>query len=191
MSDLNERPIQAATETSSETPTDADAPTDDITIRTVTVDDGAAIWRLVRDTGVLDLNSPYAYLLLCRRFADTCVVAERDGAIVGFVLGFVPPDDPAVIFVWQVGVDAAARGLGIAGRLLSAFVRLPAAREARWLETTVTPDNEASSALFGSFARAHGAEREIRPYFSADLFPGSGHEAEELHRIGPLPVGRA
>lgn len=159
-----------------------------IAIRTVEVEDGAAIWQLVRDTRVLDLNSPYSYLLLCRKFGDTCLVAESAGRVVGFVTAFRPPDAPDTVFVWQVGVAAQARGHGVARRLLEALVQLPACRDAEWLETTVTPDNEASEALFASFANCLGADHDVTPYFDRNLFPGDDHEAERLHRIGPLSV---
>ena len=45
--------------------------------------DGAALWRIARDSQKLDLNTPYAYLLWCRDFADTSVVAKVDGQPVG------------------------------------------------------------------------------------------------------------
>src|SRR5437879_5926964 len=45
---------------------------------TPTVEDGAAIWRIARDSQTLDLNSSYSYLLWCRDFARTSVVARDD-----------------------------------------------------------------------------------------------------------------
>jgi L-2,4-diaminobutyric acid acetyltransferase len=53
--------------------------------------DGPHLWRLARDSRVLDLNSSYAYLLWCRDFAATSVVAKVDGNVVGFVTGYVRP----------------------------------------------------------------------------------------------------
>ncbi|MGD2116620.1 MAG: GNAT family N-acetyltransferase, partial [Acidobacteriota bacterium] len=80
-----------------------------VTIRAATPEDGGAIWRLVKDSRVLDVNSSYAYLLWCKHFGHTSVVAELDGEPAGFVTGFRPPEHPEVIFVWQVAVAAAAR----------------------------------------------------------------------------------
>lgn len=73
--------------------------------------DGAALWRIARDSKKLDLNTPYAYLLWCHDFADTSVVAKVDGTPVGFVIGYRKQD---VGFVWQVAVDASQRGKGLA-----------------------------------------------------------------------------
>ncbi len=158
-------------------------------IRPARVNDGPAIWRLVRDSGTLDRNSLYAYLLLCRQFADTCLVADAGGAVAGFVVAFRPPREPQAIFVWQIGVAAAARGRGLASELLERLLQQPGCRGVSRLEATVTPSNEASRALFRSFARRRGARLTVAPGFGPELFAGTGHEAEELYRIGPLDAG--
>lgn len=64
-----------------------------IDLRLPTIDDGAMLWALARDTEVLDLNSPYAYLLWCRDFSATSVVAGADRP-VGFITGYRRPDEP-------------------------------------------------------------------------------------------------
>lgn len=158
-----------------------------------TVDDGAAMWRIARDSQVLDVNSPYAYLLWCRDFAATSAVARLgdDDTVVGFVTGYLRPDDRSVVMVWQVAVDAAARGHGVAGALLDRMFDDARRREpaVAYLETTITDDNTASRALFAAFAARHGAGLVRSPLFEAQHFPddsGDGHAAEVLHRIGPI-----
>ncbi len=159
-------------------------------IRSGRVEDGAGVWRVVRESGVLDVNSSYAYLLFLDHFGHTSVVAEHDGEVVGFVTGFRPPREPEVIFVWQVAVAESMRGRGLARRLLGELVRLPGSDGVRFMHTTVTPSNEPSQALFRSFARGVGAEVTVSPYFGEDLFPEDGHEPEELYRIGPFEIER-
>lgn len=170
------------------------------TVRAMRDGDGGAVWRLVEASGVLDVNSSYAYLLWSKHFAGTSVVAEvpatgdghgeGEGAeIVGFVTGFRPPERPEVLFVWQVGVDASMRGRGVAGRLLRGLIALPGCAGVTHLETTVTPSNGPSRALFRSFGRAMGAAVEVGPYITEEMFPDTGHEAEELFRIGPFDPG--
>src|SRR5690625_1790424 len=51
-------------------------PGDNVVLRQPVIADGAAIWSLIRDTGVLDVNSAYSYLMLSKFFTQTCVVAE-------------------------------------------------------------------------------------------------------------------
>lgn len=159
---------------------------DEVVVRPARLDDGAALWRLAGDSQVLDVNSPYAYLLFCRHFGGTSVVAESEGEPVGFVTGFRPPRRPEVIFVWQVAVDESMRGQGLASRMLEALVDLDACRGVTHLETTVTPSNAPSQALFRSFARSVDAELTVEPCFETKHFPDDEHEEEELYRIGPF-----
>lgn len=155
-------------------------------IRTCRPSDGKIVANIVRASGVLDVNSTYAYVLLCDRFGDTCVMAEEDdGAPLGFVTGFRPPNKPDTIFVWQVGVNAAARGRGVARAMLSALINLPATKDVVAMETTVSPSNEASLALFRSFAKKHGAEMKQDGGYGEALL-GGGHEDEDLYRIAPI-----
>lgn len=171
-------------------PTSPSTPRGLLTFRQPTHRDGAAMWRLVKASGALDENSAYAYLMMGEWFSDTCVVAEEhhhDGSrrVVGFVIGFVPPNQPDTAFVWQVGVDRNQRGRGLGKRLIEQFIdRAPAG--VRFLEATVTPSNAASEALFRASARVFGAKMQVLDLFSADSFPGEGHEAERLFRIGPI-----
>jgi L-2,4-diaminobutyric acid acetyltransferase len=157
-----------------------------LTIRPTTARDGAALWRLARDAEGLELNTPYCYVLAADELGDTCLVAEEDGAPLGFVLALRPPRRPQTVFVWQVGVSRAARGRGLGRRLLSELVRRPSCGEVTHLEATVTAANAASRALFRSFARSQGARCEVTPRYEPGHFPEDGHEAEELFRIGPL-----
>lgn len=167
----------------------------DVNMRPPTIADGPALWQLAVDSATLDVNSRYAYLLWCRDFAATSVIAEVAGRPAGFVTGYRRPDQPATLMVWQVAVDAAHRGAGIAARMLDHLVdRLMGdpVREGQpggltHLETTITPDNTASRRLFAGFARRWDAVLECRELFAAELL-GETHLAEELFRIGPLRV---
>ncbi|WP_329389231.1 diaminobutyrate acetyltransferase [Streptomyces sp. NBC_01716] len=160
------------------------------------VEDGAAIWRIARDSEVLDLNSSYSYLLWCRDFAATSVVARdtasgadgaADGTPIAFVTGYVRPERPEALVVWQVAVDSAHRGKGLAGTLLDSLVRRVTDEQGiTSVETTVTPDNAASDRMFHAFSERHGATLEREVLFDGELFPDGGHQPEVLYRIGPL-----
>ncbi|MGX4692954.1 diaminobutyrate acetyltransferase [Streptomyces sp. JNUCC 63] len=152
------------------------------------VADGAALWRLAKDSGTLDVNSSYSYLLWCRDFAATSAVARgADGEPVGFVTGYVRPDRPRTLLVWQVAVDAGHRGRGLAARLLDGLTtRVAAERGLTTVETTITPGNTASERLFTSYAARHGAAVEREVLFDTGQFPDGPHDPEVLYRIGPL-----
>lgn len=148
--------------------------------------DGCAIHALVDACKPLDLNSVYSYLLICTHFAETSVVGEDpSGNIASLISAYRPPSQPDVLFVWQVAVGEAARGQGIAKRMLREILARPACQGVRFVETTVTPSNEASMALFHSLARELGTELKETPYFSCEELGGS-HEEEHLLRIGPF-----
>lgn len=130
----------------------------------------------------LDRNSSYAYLLWCRDFAPTSVVATTDQGLAGFVTGYLRPDEPATLFVWQVAVGVAHRRVGLARRMLDDLVERVAPEV---LEATVTLGNGPSRALFAAFARDRRARQTLAPLFDAAAFPDA-HEGEHLVRIGPL-----
>lgn len=159
---------------------------DGITLRKPTVEDGVPLHALVRECKPLDENSSYCNLLQCTHFANTCVVAEKEGRLVGFVTGYRMPDDPNIYFLWQVGVAAAGRGHGLGKRMIQAILSREACRGVTELNTTITRSNEASRALFAGLARAEGAELTEHECFTAQHFGGSGHEPEYLFRIRPL-----
>ncbi|MFG2608049.1 diaminobutyrate acetyltransferase [Streptomyces sp. NPDC048514] len=160
----------------------------DLLIDRPAIADGAALWRIAKDSKTLDVNSSYSYLLWCRDFAGTSAVARgADGEPVGFLTGYVRPDRPGTLLVWQVAVDSAHRGLGIAAALLEGLAaRLTAERGITEVETTISPGNTASERLFTSFAARHEAEVSREVLFPADLFPDGPHDPEVLYRIGPL-----
>lgn len=149
-------------------------------------DDGTAIWELVKHTGVLDLNSAYSYIMLGEYFAETCILAERRGRIVGFVSGFKPPQREDTLFIWQVAVAESERGRGLARTLILKLLASTACIDVRYLEATVTPSNAASTRLFRAVARELETSCVIERGFAGELFPGDGHEAERLFRIGPF-----
>ncbi len=152
-------------------------------------EDGKAIWQLVKDTGVLDLNSPYSYLILCKYFKDTCVVVEEKNGnkkIVGFISAFCPPTEQSTVFVWQVAVDEAHRGKGLGMAMLKDLLGRKACEGVRFLEITVTPSNLPATNLYRKLAENLGTACEESTCFPAELFPGTGHEAEWMFRIGPF-----
>lgn len=157
----------------------------DIVYRPATPNDGREMWRFVNEAGVLELNQSYAYILICQHFGNTCLVAETDDKMVGFVLAYVPPRQPDTVFVWQIGVDRTVRGRGVGLHLLRHLLALDGCRNVHYLEASVTPSNKPSQNLFRAFARKWGVSCRKLPFFPSEFFP-EPHEPEFLYRIGPL-----
>lgn len=149
--------------------------------------DGGKVWELIRSAGTLDLNSAYCYIMLCDYFRDTCLVAEQDGKLAGFVSAFRPPGREDTLFVWQIAVASEYRGRGIGKALLDELLAQCGDRPVHYVEATISPSNQASRQLFGSFARRHASACIVEAGYPAEFFPGGGsHEEESLYRIGPL-----
>lgn len=156
------------------------------TFREPALTDGAKVWELVKSTKVLDLNSSYQYLMWCTYFSETSVVVEENGDIVGFVSGFIQPKKPETLFVWQVAVDESQRGKGLATKMLQYLLEQDACRGTRFIEATISPSNEPSQKLFHGLARRLETTIKVSDCFKAEDFPGTGHEDELSHLIGPF-----
>ena len=156
----------------------------DAVFRSPQIADGVRLWQIAEASKVLDVNSSYSYLLWCRDFDASSIVAEVDGNVVGFVTGFVRPHAPDTLFVWQVAVDDCQRGKGLAAAMLHRLLESLASQSVTHLETTISPDNAASIALFTALARNRGTQITKQNLFDPNDFPDA-HEAEELYIIGP------
>lgn len=162
----------------------------DLVLRQPSPADGAAIHALIQACPPLDVNSAYAYLLLSHHFADTCVVVQGPGQLLGYLSGYVPPGQPDTFFVWQVAVHAQGRGQGLGQRMLNHVLQRPAARHTQFVETTVSPSNGPSRAMFHRLAVTLGTTLQEFPLFTKDMFgKGTEHEDEKLLRIGPFNLG--
>jgi L-2,4-diaminobutyric acid acetyltransferase len=161
-------------------------PGSEIEIGAPSATDGVRMWELAVASGVLDAKPRYAYALWCRDFARTSVVARRDGDVVGYVTGFMRPEAPTTVFVWQVCVSSAAQGAGVGRRMLDAvFAAAPGADR---METTITPDNDSSIALFAAFGKRNGLTVDRSELFGHDVL-GDDHEPEFLYSIRPTTEG--
>lgn len=157
-----------------------------IAIAAPRAEDGADVHDLIAACPPLDGNSLYANLLQCTHFARTCALARRGGDAVGWISGYRLPERADTYFLWQVAVHESARGEKLAKRLLADIFARPSCDGVRFLETTITPDNDASWALFRSIARWLGAPLNDSVFFDRDVHFRGRHASEVLVRIGPF-----
>lgn len=150
--------------------------------------DGVSVNQLIKRCPPLDTNSLYCNLLQCSHFADTCVAAELEQRIVGFVSGYLIPTRPEVLFIWQVAVDPQARGMGLAKRMIKDILGRSACKGVTYLETTITESNDSSWAMFQSLANQLKTGVVTQTLFDKQEHFAGGHDSEVLLRIGPFNV---
>jgi L-2,4-diaminobutyric acid acetyltransferase len=157
-----------------------------IRLRAPAAQDGKRVWDLIAACPPLDRNSLYCNLLQCSDFAETCVLAEKDGEAVGWVSGYRPPADHDALFVWQVAVHESARGEGLAKKMIEEILSRPAARGVTKIKTTITPGNNASWSVFRSIAAGLAAPLASEAWFERETHFAGAHETEHLVTIGPF-----
>ncbi len=164
-----------------------------IVLRAPVAEDAADLHQLVADCPPLDPNSLYCNLLHCSHFSGTSVAAVRRDEqgkerLVGFISGYIPPGQPDTLFVWQVAVAREARGQRLAARMLDSILERPVCSDVRYIDTTITPGNQASWGLFESWAREHDAPTSSRVHFERERHFRGRHDDEHLMRIGPFEM---
>ncbi|PTQ98414.1 diaminobutyrate acetyltransferase [Nitrosomonas nitrosa] len=157
-----------------------------IFVRKPKITDGPAITAMVRESGILDVNSDYAYLLMCTHFSMTCAIAEKDSEHAAFVTAYIPPEQQDTLFIWQICVRPAYQRLGLGVQLINALLDRIECRHVRFVEATINPSNLASQKLFQSLAEQYGTACKTSDFFTKDLFGSSHHEDEVLYKVGPL-----
>lgn len=150
------------------------------------VEHASAIYRLVENCKPLDLNSEYLYLLLCAHYSDTCVAAFLEDQLVGAATGYLLPERPQTLFVWQIAVSPKVRKLGLGRQMIRHLLNRKACSAVDVVEATVSPSNKASLGLFESLARDFNTEFQQSSFFEKKLFFNKNHEEENLVRVGPF-----
>lgn len=156
----------------------------EIHIRKPRVDDGFDIHQLIANSPPLDLNSVYSYYLLSDHFRDSCVIAESQNKIIGFLSAYQIPPRPQSLFVWQIVVDQAFRGQKIAWQMLNSLLQRYQQNEILQVEATVNPSNIASRRLFERLADEQNTSIEEETFLAATAFGlEENHESEILLRV--------
>jgi L-2,4-diaminobutyric acid acetyltransferase len=149
------------------------------------------VYQLVKSCPPLDTNSSYCNLLQCSHFSATSVAAELEGQLVGFISGYIIPDRPDTLFVWQVAVSEQARGIGLASRMLKHILSRSQCQQVHYIETSITAENQGSWALFTSLAKKLAAELNSSDWMDKHTHFKDQHDSEALVRIGPFTTPAA
>jgi len=133
------------------------------------------------------VNSSYLYNLIGAHFSQTSLVVttkeDDESQIVGFVSGYLLPETPNVLFVWQVGVDASMRGKGLAKKLVTDLISRYKDK-IDTIHTTISPSNTPSNKLFDSIAKTYNTSIREETFLDVEDFE-EGHE-EEILKIIPI-----
>ncbi|MGA1578029.1 MAG: diaminobutyrate acetyltransferase [Steroidobacteraceae bacterium] len=160
---------------------------DTIRLRAPCPEDGPEVHRLIAACPPLDANSLYCNLLQCSHFGETCVVAEQDHQLVGWVAGYRLPAEPGTLFVWQGAVAANCRGRGLGGQMIRHLIDRPATVPCSRIRTTVTAENRPSRRMFEQLAASLDVGLATSPLFERERHLDGRHATEHQIVIGPFP----
>ncbi|WP_242456882.1 diaminobutyrate acetyltransferase [Vibrio coralliilyticus] len=146
-------------------------------------DDGDDIFNLIAECPPLDTNSSYCNFLQSTHFRQTCLIARHESEVSGFISGYLKPEEPNTLFVWQVAVSPKHRGKGLAHQMLRALLSREVLQGVRAIETTITLDNEASWALFKKIDAQNGNQGSISTFLDQMTHFKGKHDTEYLYRI--------
>ncbi len=159
---------------------------DQISVEKPNSEDGLDVHALVERCPPLDPNSSYCNLLQVTHFKETCSIARKRNEVVGFVSGYRLPDQPETLFVWQVAVDESARGHGLAFRMVQSILNRVQNKNIKYIQSTITGDNNASWALFNKLARHYDLTVNKSIQFDEERHFKGLHATEYLAEIGPI-----
>jgi predicted GNAT superfamily acetyltransferase len=118
----------------------------DVSLRAATAADYDRIAAVVDDWWGRPIQYALPRLFL-DHFHDTSLVAEQDGQLAGFLVGFMSPSNPEGAYIHFVAVNPRFRGNGLARRLYETFFDRAKA-EGRHVVRAVTASHNSASIAF-------------------------------------------
>ncbi|RXJ72885.1 diaminobutyrate acetyltransferase [Veronia nyctiphanis] len=156
---------------------------DTLTFRIPERQDGIDIHDLIAKCPPLDENSSYCNFLQSHHFNQTCLLAEDNGVIAGFISAYIKPQTANELFVWQVAVSPTMRGRGLASTMLDRLLEREHLSKIDVVETTITKTNKASWRLFEKLDERHGRNGEVSIFLDEEMHFKGRHDTEHLYRI--------
>lgn len=89
-------------------------------------------------------SSERAHPVFFHELGDQALIAEDDGEVVGFLLGFVTPQSPPVAYVHLVGIHPDARRRGVGKELYEHFIERAKRAGAERIKAITTVGNDGS-----------------------------------------------
>lgn len=107
-------------------------------------------------------SSEKAHPVFFYELGELALIAEDEGQVVGFLLGFVAPIDPPCGYVHLVGIHPEHRRRGVGKKLYETFIDRARDASARRLKAITTVGNEGSV----RFHEALGFRVEVDPGYA-------------------------
>lgn len=117
--------------------------------------------------------------LFFEHFTGTSFAAERDGELVGFLIGFVSQSRPAEAYIHFVGVHPGERGRGLGRRLYEHFFAAVRARGCDRVRAVTAPVNQGSV----RFHRQMGFDIEPGDAIAGGVPVTTGYDGDGHDRI--------
>lgn len=154
------------------------------------IQDAKNVYLLAKNSKPLDLNSEYAYMLVCDHFSQTSVIAILDEVIIGFISGYVLPKDPKTLFIWQVATHSDYRGKKIPYYMFKNLLLREELLHIDNIKTTISPSNIASKKMFLKLANMLDSKVTTQKYIQKEDFLEESHEEEILYTIEDIKTKR-
>ena len=120
---------------------------DDIRLRTATAADYDRLIAVVDDWWGRPIRHALGRVFLDHFYATSTVAEDEEGALAGFLIGFLSPSRPDAAYIHFVGVHPSLRGQGLARLLYERFFALAEAN-GRPLVSAITGPQNAGSIAF-------------------------------------------
>ncbi|MDX1301295.1 diaminobutyrate acetyltransferase [Photobacterium sp.] len=151
--------------------------------RAPNIGDGDQVHKLIAACSPLDVNSSYCNFLQSTHFRQTCIIAECNDEIAGFISSYLKPENNRELFVWQVAVAPKYRGKGLAFHMLKELLMRDSLEQVKAVETTITKDNQGSWSLFKKLDKANDSQGSVTTFLDEHKHFKGKHDTEYLYRI--------
>jgi len=119
-------------------------------VRNVFENDFVGIVEKSMEWGDLVIERDNIYHIMCVHFRGTCFMAEDNGRIIGYLLGFRSQSCPGQAYMHLLHVDPKFRGHGVAQRLFSQFQAAVKAMGCIEIAAVSRPQNRVGMAFYTS-----------------------------------------
>jgi predicted GNAT superfamily acetyltransferase len=115
--------------------------------------------------------------LFFEHFTGTSFVAELDGELAGFLVGFISQSRPGEAYIHFVGIRPAERGSGLGRLLYERFFATAAARGCALVRAVTSPVNHGSVSFHTRLGFAvEPGDKQVNGIQVAADYDGDGHD---------------